>query len=34
MFDWVMRIILSMMIFSAGALFGMILIALMEAGRR
>lgn len=33
-FDWLMRIFLGMMIFTAGAFFGVMLIALMEASRR
>lgn len=34
LFDWVMRIFMIMMIFTAGALFGVMLMALMEAGRK
>lgn len=33
-FDWVMRIFMAMLIFAAGAFFGVMLIALMEASRR
>lgn len=33
-FDWMMRIFLGLIIFTAGAFFGVMLIALMEASRR
>lgn len=33
-FDWLMRIFLGLIIFTTGAFFGVVLMALMEASRR